>query len=291
MRLIAILGGMKRLMVFVLLAWLWLGCAPTAQQQLPGAKGTAEASRMVSPTLQQLLDSARLRGVMVIYDATAHSYYANDFALAAVGRLPASTYKIPHSLIALETGVVADDSTLFPWDGEPRYLKSWEEDLMFRQAFHRSCVPCYQQVARQVGVARMREQLQRLDFGEMQVTEETLDRFWLQGESRISPLQQIDFLRRFCQGSLPLQARTQAIAREMFVIEATERYRLSGKTGWSIIEAQHNGWFVGYLEVDEALYLFATNLDPTSAFDMDDFASARKEITLTGLKRLGFMPE
>jgi beta-lactamase class D len=61
------------------------------------------------------------------------------------------------------------DSTLIPWDGQPRRLKAWERDLYFRDAFHVSCVPCYQEIARQIGVERMREYLEKLHYGEMAV--------------------------------------------------------------------------------------------------------------------------
>ncbi len=60
---------------------------------------------------------------------------------------------------------------------------------------------------------------------------------------------------------------------------------------WAIREGHNNGWFVGYLEGGEQLYVFATNVDPTPEFDMRGFTQARKDVTLVGLKRLGFMPE
>jgi len=276
---------------FLLIALSLLGCTRHSQQQATTETTDPLPREVVRAPLQAILDTAQLRGAILIYEVATQTYYCNDFAWARVGRLPASTYKIPHSLIALETGVVADDSTLFPWDGEPRRLKVWEEDLIFRQAFHRSCVPCYQQIARQVGVQRMREQLDRLDYGAMQVRADNLDTFWLTGESKVSPFQQIDFLLRFFRGELPLAARTMAVARPMFVIDEAEQYRLSGKTGWAIREGHNNGWFVGYLEVGEQLYVFATNVDPTPEFDMRGFTQARKDVTLAGLRQLGFMPE
>jgi len=55
--------------------------------------------------------------------------------------MPASTFKIVNSIIALETGVVENDSTMFKWNGEKRRLPIWEQDLTFRDAFHFSCVP------------------------------------------------------------------------------------------------------------------------------------------------------
>ena len=91
-------------------------------------------------------------------------YYSNDFKWANAGRLPASTFKIPNSIIALETGVVENDSTLFEWDGIERSIKNWNQDLLFREAFHFSCVPCYQKVAREISEKRMNVYLNKLEL-------------------------------------------------------------------------------------------------------------------------------
>jgi len=41
--------------------------------------------------------------------------------------LPASTFKIPHALIALDTGVVSDSTTM-KWDGTKQDFPVWERD-------------------------------------------------------------------------------------------------------------------------------------------------------------------
>ena len=41
--------------------------------------------------------------------------------------LPASTFKIPHALIALDTGVVSDSTTM-KWDGTKQDFPAWERD-------------------------------------------------------------------------------------------------------------------------------------------------------------------
>lgn len=239
------------------------------------------------PVFQTLLDTAQVEGVLLIYARKQAQYYTNDYARAKQGQLPASTFKIPHSIIALETGVVPDTSTLFRWDGRPRFLKVWEQDMTFREAFHRSCVPCYQEVARAVGLKRMRAQLGRLDYGTMQVDSLNLDRFWLAGRSQISPMEQIDFLRRLYRAELPIGERTNALIRKMIVMETEKGYRLSGKTGWSIRGEENNGWFVGYLETAGETYFFATNISPLPGFPMARFAALRKELTYQALTHLG----
>ncbi len=234
---------------------------------------------------QTILDTANVQGSILIYHLEDDTYYSNDFEWANKGQLPASTFKIANSIIALETGVVENDSTLFKWNGEKRSLKTWEQDLILRDAFHYSCVPCYQEVARKIGAKRMVSQLEKLDYGAMKVDSSNIDRFWLEGDSRINQFQQIDFLRRFYQSKLPISNRTENIMKRMMVLEDNGDYKISGKTGWSSQNGKDNGWFVGYLKTGKSTYFFATNIEPKGKFDMSRFAEIRKEVTYRAFNR------
>ena len=229
---------------------------------------------------QQILDSADVSGSILIYDPAKGIYYSNDFERCGLGHLPASTFKIPNSIIALETGVMESDSTMIKWDGEKRRRGDWEKDLYFRDAFHVSCVPCYQEIARKIGVERMKEYLEKLDYGNMVVDSASIDLFWLEGDSKISQFEQVDFLVRFYNSQLPVSKRTEEIMKRLMVIEENDSFRLSGKTGWSVRNGNNNGWFVGYLEKGGWVYFVATNIDPKTEFNMDLFAVIRREISM-----------
>ncbi|MFY0644599.1 MAG: class D beta-lactamase [Bacteroidia bacterium] len=238
------------------------------------------------PQFQSILDSAQVEGSILILDLHDKKFYSNNFDWASEGRLPASTFKIANSIIALESGVVEDDSTLFPWNGQPRRMKIWEKDLIFKQAFHVSCVPCYQEVARNIGVGRMREYLNKFNYGDMKVDSNSIDVFWLEGESQISQYQQIEFLKNFYQDELAISARTKSIMSKLMVIEKNDEYILSGKTGWSIRNGHNNGWFVGYIEYKSKMYFFATNVSPQEEFNMKMFPVIRKNVTFKALEHL-----
>jgi beta-lactamase class D len=235
---------------------------------------------------QEIIDSAHVNGSILIYDFKYDKYYSNDFEWAKKGRLPASTFKITNSIIALETNVVENDSTLFKWNGEKRSFKSWEQDLILKDAFHFSCVPCYQEIARNIGVKKMNKHLAKLAYGNMQVDSSNIDLFWLEGESKISQFEQIDFLKRLYKSELPISKRTEKIMKRMLVIEENEKHKLSGKTGWSIRNGNNNGWFVGYLETQKKIYFFASNIEPKPDFNMGKFAVTRKTITFKALNEL-----
>lgn len=272
-------------LLYILSAFiLFLSC--TDKKKSSTTNNNSAEREVIIPEFQTIIDSAAIKGSIVIYDLKEDKYYSNDFKWAKKGKLPASTFKIPNSIIAIETGVVENDSTLFEWNGEERFLKSWEQDLIFKEAFHYSCVPCYQEVAREIGAKRMSEYLKKFEYGAIKVDATNIDSFWLEGESRISQFEQIDFLKRFYQSKLPISKRTESIIKQMIVMETNNRYKLSGKTGWSISNGNNNGWFVGYVEVQNNSYFFATNVAPKQQFNMDLFPSIRKEVTYTALKQM-----
>lgn len=256
------------------------------KKKSPLSEKSTTKNHFQSQEFQLILDSVDLNGSILIHDFQKDAYYSNDFDWARIGKLPASTYKIPNSIIALETGVIENDSTLFEWDGQPRAVSIWEQDLNFRQAFHFSCVPCYQDIARRIGSDRMNHQLHKLVYGTMKVDTTNIDMFWLEGESAISQFQQIDFLKRFYEKKLPISERTYSIMKNLMVIEENDNYTLSGKTGWSISNNINNGWFVGFVETEKGIYFFASNVEPKGKFDQDSFILARKEVVLKALKQL-----
>lgn len=238
---------------------------------------------------QKLLDSLQLTGVVLIFDEGANTYHSNNFDSANTGQLPASTFKIPNTIIALETGVAADLEHVFKWDGTDHWLDAWEQDLTLKEAFAASCVPCYQGVARAVGADRMQKELDRLGYSGMVFDTANVDGFWLGGDSRITPQDQISFLRRIYQEELPIRPTTQRAIREVLIREKTDDFTLSGKTGWSIDGEKNNGWFVGFLERENRIYYFATNVEPEPGFDMSEFAAIRTRVTQLALMQLGVL--
>ena len=249
--------------------------------------GLEHEKRVTNAAFQSILDDAAVQGSLLIYDSKADTYYSNNFDWSNKGQLPASTFKIPNSIIALESEVVESDSTLFEWDGQKRAYKMWERDLIFKEAFHLSCVPCYQQIARKVGVNNMKSYLNKLQYGNILVDSATIDNFWLRGKSKVSQFEQISFLKKFYNKQLPISERTDSIMRRMMIIDDNGELKISGKTGWSTQNEIDNGWFVGYVESSTNVLYFATNIEPKEKFDMTNFPNIRKEVTFKALRELG----
>mgnify|MGYP003673691970 FL=1 len=244
---------------------------------------------IIKPEFQSIIDSSDVIGSILIYDLNQDVYYSNDFEWSNKGNLPASTFKIANSIIGLETGVIENDSVIFKWDGEKKWLKNWEQDLILRDAFQFSCVHCYQEVARKVGSKRMNDYVSKLNYGNLEIDATNIDKFWLEGASRISQMQQIDFLKRLYNFELPISKRTESIMRNIMLIEETDQYKLSGKSGLSNNNGEYNGWFVGFVEFKNNTYLFATNLEPKKEFNFDSFIKKRLDLTLLGLRKMNVL--
>jgi len=196
--------------------------------------------------------------------------------------LPASTFKIPNALIAVETGVIRDARQILRWNGKKYWVSAWNRDHTLHTAIRYSVVWAFQRIARQVGRARMQRWVDRLGYGNGDLSG-PIDTFWLNGRLRISAEEQVAFLKRFQAGSLPFSKRTQTLVREALVMDRAGAYVLRAKTGWAIRKKRQHGWYVGWAERGPRVWIFAMNMDGLWRKDQ----KARLTITHTVLRRAG----
>ncbi len=206
-------------------------------------------------------------------------------------RLPASTFKILNSLIVLETGVLPDAETVVPWDGVERDVTVWNQDHCLRTGIEASAVWAYQELAREVGRERMQQWVTRADYGSHDIGD-SIDQFWLSGDLRISPLEQLDFLERLSLRELPFRTEVQDSVSEILVRESGDDRTWSHKTGSVPGEDPNLGWLVGMSEHDGRTFVFAMNLDLESvtgvAGQLDP--RVRQNITREILRGEGALP-
>ncbi|MCC3157494.1 class D beta-lactamase [Hymenobacter sp. 15J16-1T3B] len=259
---------------------------------LPAAPPLA-GSGPTEHNFQPLFDKYGLRGSLLLYDAATGKFTAYNPKRCRQGFIPASTFKIPNTLIGLETGALRDTADICKWDGVKRSFPQWNQDMTYARALRVSCVPCYQQLARRVGVARYHAQLRRIGYPGMQVTAATLDTFWLGGPSRLTSFEQIEFLRRLHAERLPVALRHQRAVKQLLVLQKTAAYTFCGKTGWRFRSAQNRdiGWFVGWLtRADGRTVFFALNAETQPDHVADErFQTGRRAIVEQALAELGWL--
>jgi len=202
-------------------------------------------------------------GTFVAYKVDDYLIIASDKVRSGEGRLPASTFKIPNSIIALETGVVEDpDKDVFKWDGVTRSIEPWNKDHTLRSAIAVSAVPVYQEIARRVGAERMQKYVDLFDYGNRDIGG-GIDQFWLTGNLRIDPIQQIDFVDRLRRGVLPVSKRSQELTRDILPVTKVGDATIRAKSG--LLGAEQGkpslGWMVGWVEKGASVTVFAMNMD------------------------------
>jgi beta-lactamase class D len=200
-------------------------------------------------------------GTFVAYKVDDYLIIASDTERSGEGRLPASTFKIPNSLIALETGVVQDpDKDVFKWDGVKREIEAWNKDHTLRSAIAVSAFPVYQEIARRIGMERMQKYVDLFEYGNRNIGG-GIDSFWVSGDLRIDPMQQIDFVDRLRRGVLPISKRSQELVRDILPVTQVDDAIIRAKTGLTDREHGSLGWLVGWAEKGSAQTVFALNMD------------------------------
>jgi beta-lactamase class D len=237
------------------------------------------------------------KGAFVLYDMKNNLYVRYNEQRCRERFSPKSTFKIPNSLIGLETGVIRDAEFVIQWDREkyspqpnwtPDQLINWGKDQTLRSAIKYSVVWYYRELALRVGEQQMKKYVTAFDYGNKDISGR-VDEFWLNNRLKISADEQVEFLKAFFIGRLPVSRRSTEIVKDILVLEKTPTYTLSAKTGGgSIAEGVYIGWFVGYLEKNGNVYFFATNIEGTSFTDIRD---KRIELTKQILRKLGYLPD
>ena len=251
-----------------------------------------------APALSQPKETVRdlssyfhgLNGAFVLYDQAANSWLRYNPEQCRTRYSPASTFKIPNSLIGLETGVIRDQHYVIPWDSVHRSNEAWNRDHDLQSAIANSVVWYYQELARRVGEKRMKELVEKTGYGNMDISG-GIDHFWLGSTLVISADEQVDILRRLYAKALPFSPRSMDIVKSILVLEKTDRYTLRGKTGFTDFDGNHAvGWFIGTIETPQNVSFFACNIVSDNASrDSDMIFKERKEITLRILRGLGLL--
>lgn len=259
----------------VILSSLALGMLPVAH---------AEASTLDMPAWAALFRAAGVSGCMAVLDARrgAQTLRVADGPRTQQPYSPASTFKIPHSLFALDAGLLRDEFQVIPWDGVQRSIPAWNQDQTLRSAMRNSTVWVYERFARELGAAKEVDYLRRLGYGNAAVG--GAQPFWVEGDLAISAVEQIAFLKRLYLNELPFQVAHQRLVKDVMVSAAGPDWLLRAKTGWT----GRLGWWVGWVEWPEGPVFFAMNMDtPRRLQDLPQ----RQALVRAALQTLKAWPE
>ena len=233
------------------------------------------------------LDSLQAEGVFLLLDLKTNKLIEYKGISKDTMLIPASTFKIPNSLIGLETGELKDELTEFKWNATPYQNQAWNKDQNLKEAFQNSTVWYFQELARKIGEKHMKKYLAQFKYGNQNLGG-GIDKFWLSGDLRISPLQQLEFLKALWNEELKLAKKTTQTMKKVFLVEKRGGATLYAKTGWGFTDDTDIGWYMGVVENEKSTYLFVHALMSKDA-RLELFGEARKSIARRILKKNGIL--
>jgi beta-lactamase class D len=262
---------MKTFGLLLLTATIWLSaCSPNNVKE--------------TKSWEKYFTKHKLEGCFMVFDNGQGTFKVYNIDRAKERFLPASTFKIFNSLVALQTGIASDTNMVIRWDSVTRTNPEWNQDLPLNKAFRLSSVPHFQEIARRIGRDTMQRWLDSVQYGNHKISQ--IDQFWLDNSLQISPDEQLGLVKQLYFNQLPFQRRVQELVTGMMLQEVTPRYKLAYKTGWGVVGKKQVGWMVGWVEENFHPSFFALNFateDPNV-----DIKAVREEIMRGILTEEGF---
>lgn len=195
---------------------------------------------------------------------------------------PMSTFKLPIALMGYDAGVLRDEhAPVLPFkEGYVDWRPAWRQAHDPRSWMTESVVWYSQQITLQLGEEKFAAYVQRFGYGNADVSGDLgkangLSSSWLGSSLRISPDEQIGFLRRVVNHELGLKPQAYVMSAALLHRPgAVGGWEVFGKTGSGSDAGRPLGWYVGWLERDGRRVVFA-QAGANSGMDVRDSFLAR----------------
>jgi beta-lactamase class D len=238
---------------------------------------------LVRQDFKKYFDECNVEGAIAIYDHKNHTWILSDTVATRKETLPASTFKIINLLIALETKTIASENDIVKWPGSTDTLKydyrpNIYHDITVKEAFEVSAGWAFIELAKKIGKDNYKKYLTLCHYGNINLSQTDPD-FWNFGAFGISPINQVEFLKKLYEEKLPFSKRNIDIVKKVMITEQNDDYTIHSKTGWTRENDINTGWWVGYIENKNGAYFFATRLLQDRKLNASNFGNCRKEIT------------
>lgn len=250
---------------------------------------------LIREDFKKYFDNCSAEGSIAVYDNNNHTWILSDTTTTRKETLPASTFKIINLLIALETKTIASENEIVKWPGSTDTIKydfrpSIYHDITVKEAFEVSAGWAFIELAKKIGKPNYKKYLTLCNYGNLDLSQTDAD-FWNFGAFGISPINQVEFLKRLYEGNLPFSKRNIEIVKKVMITEQNTEYTIRSKTGWTRENGINTGWWVGYIENKNGTYFFATRLIQDRKLNSTNFGPCRKDITKSVFRDLGIISD
>ena len=181
---------------------------------------------------------------------------------------PCSTFKIALSLMGFDSAVL-ENKEVPVWDfqeGDSTSLDFRKSSQTPESWMKTSCVWFSQILTSKLGLQEVQKYLCLFDYGNQDMTG-GLTKAWLSSTLKISLIEQVDFLQKMIRSDLPVSSHAIQMTKSLlFLEELPGGWSLFGKTGLGRLQEDNSkevGWFVGWIEKGEDIFVFAYNIQDT----------------------------
>ncbi|MGW8391816.1 class C beta-lactamase [Pseudoduganella sp. HUAS MS19] len=197
---------------------------------------------------------------------------------------PMSTFKLPIALMGYDAGVLWDEhAPVLPFkQGYVDWRPVWKQSHDPSSWMKESVVWYSQQITLQMGEERFANYVKRFGYGNADVSGEPgknngLSESWLGSSLRISPDEQIGFLRRVVNRDLGIKPNAYDMAKTLVKWpEQVGGWQVFGKTGSGSDGGRKLGWYIGWLERGDQRVVFAQMGDANGMQVRDEFLRGLK---------------
>lgn len=186
---------------------------------------------------------------------------------------PAATVEIALSLMAFDQGLMTQHS-LFHWDGQDKGVLLWNHDQTPRSWLQSSVVWVSQTLTLQLGSAKIQRYLHLFQYGTGDLSgtlgKPDLSYAWLESQLKISPYQQLAFIKALALQQLPVsEAAMIDTTSNLWVGKTKTGWTLYGQTGVGLDRDSHRqqAWFVGFMEKGQQIRVLVLNGSDLRSFN------------------------
>ena len=219
-------------------------------------------------------------GSFVLYNMNENKYIIYNKKKSTKRISPDSTYKIYSALIGLEENVIERGNTALEWDGKKNSIEVWNRDQNLESALKYSVNWYFQKIDENIGKKQLSAYYRNISYGNYNLAGNTAD-YWLESSLKISPAEQVVLLKKMYTKEIGFSEENIETVKNAMKLSQNNKAAVYGKTGTGGINGENkNGWFVGFIEQKDNVYIFATNIQDKNNANGKNAA----EITLAILK-------
>ncbi|NMM62934.1 BlaR1 family beta-lactam sensor/signal transducer [Clostridium sp. P21] len=219
-------------------------------------------------------------GSFVLYNLKSNQYNIYNKNKSILRVSPDSTYKIFIGLFGLESGIIQVKDTNMNWGGINYPYVTWNKNQNLYSAMQNSVTWYFQEIDEQLGMKNLQTYFNQTHYGNCNFSG-GISNYWIESSLKISPVEQVQLLKNFYTNKYKFKEENIKSIKNAIKISKKDGNVLSGKTGTGIVNGKSiNGWFIGYVEKNDNIYFFATNIQNSNYAS----GSTAAKITLTILK-------